>query len=62
MEVGILVPNPASKYSFTKRDFGEEGNPILELAYALTVHKSQGQRILARLLLVLPKSVPPAIP
>lgn len=30
------------KYDFTSRDFGEEGSPILELAYALTVHKSQG--------------------
>ncbi|MBA2353007.1 MAG: ATP-binding domain-containing protein [Burkholderiales bacterium] len=26
----------------TSRDFGEEGNAVLELAYALTVHKSQG--------------------
>ena len=30
------------KYSFTSQDFGEEGSPVLELAYALTVHKSQG--------------------
>ena len=33
---------PGFKYDFTKRDFGEESNAILELAYALTVHKSQG--------------------
>ena len=33
---------PGYKYDFTGQDFGEESNPILELAYALTVHKSQG--------------------
>ena len=33
---------PGFKYGFTSRDFGEEGNAVLELAYALTVHKSQG--------------------
>jgi ATP-dependent exoDNAse (exonuclease V) alpha subunit len=33
---------PGFKYDFTSRDFSEEGNLILELAYALTVHKSQG--------------------
>lgn len=29
-------------YTFKPRDFKEEGNDFLELAYALTVHKSQG--------------------
>ena len=29
-------------YSFGGKDFKEEGDPPLELAYALTVHKSQG--------------------
>jgi ATP-dependent exoDNAse (exonuclease V) alpha subunit len=29
-------------YTFYKSDFAEEGSPPLELAYALTVHKSQG--------------------
>lgn len=29
-------------YSYEKYDFGEEAEAILELAYALTVHKSQG--------------------
>ncbi len=33
---------PGFKYDFTSRDFSEEGNAVLELAYALTVHKSQG--------------------
>jgi hypothetical protein len=33
---------PGHKYTFTTRDFAEEANPILELAYALTVHKAQG--------------------
>ena len=31
-------------YSYTDRDFGEEGTSPLELAYALTVHKSQGSQ------------------
>ena len=30
---------PGYKYNFTNRDFAEEGNPVLELAYALTVHR-----------------------
>jgi hypothetical protein len=30
------------KFGFQKRDFGEEGDAPLELAYALTIHKSQG--------------------
>jgi hypothetical protein len=33
---------PGSKYGFNKGDFGEERDPSLELAYALTIHKSQG--------------------
>lgn len=33
---------PGYKYEFLDRDFAEEGDPALELAYALTVHKSQG--------------------
>ena len=27
------------------RDFGEESNPTLELAYALTIHKAQGSQV-----------------
>ena len=30
------------EYDFSARDFGEENNPKLELAYAITVHKAQG--------------------
>jgi ATP-dependent exoDNAse (exonuclease V) alpha subunit len=41
------------KYDFTSRDFDEEGNPALELAYALTVHKSQGSEF-GTVFLVLP--------
>jgi hypothetical protein len=33
---------PGFKYDFTNKDFAEEGSAVLELAYALTVHKSQG--------------------
>jgi len=44
---------PGYKYTFTKRDFNEEANPILELAYALTVHKAQGSEF-GTVILVLP--------
>ena len=44
---------PGFKYDFTSRDFGDEGNPVLELAYALTVHKSQGSEF-GTVILVLP--------
>lgn len=30
------------KYGFAERDFGDEGDAPLELAYALTIHKAQG--------------------
>lgn len=48
-----FASQPGHKYDFTSRDFGEEGNPILELAYALTVHKSQGSEF-GTVFLVLP--------
>ena len=44
---------PNFKYDFTAKDFGEEANPVLELAYALTVHKSQGSEF-GTVILVLP--------
>lgn len=33
---------PQKCFCYNADDFGDEGNPILELAYAITVHKSQG--------------------
>ncbi len=33
---------PGVSYGFTRKHFGEEKDPTLELAYAITVHKSQG--------------------
>lgn len=44
---------PGFKYDFTSRDFTEEGSAVLELAYALTVHKSQGSEF-GTVFLVLP--------
>jgi len=44
---------PRHKYDFTSRDFSEDGNPVLELAYALTVHKAQGSEF-GTVILVLP--------
>ena len=40
-------------YDYSKRDFREESDPYLELAYALTVHKSQGSEF-DMVILVLP--------
>lgn len=40
-------------YDFSSKDFAEEGNAILELAYALTVHMSQGSEF-GTVILVLP--------
>ena len=44
---------PGFKYDFTSRDFSDEGSAVLELAYALTVHKSQGSEF-GTVFLVLP--------
>ena len=44
---------PGFKYDFTSKDFSEEGSAVLELAYALTVHKSQGSEF-GTVVLVLP--------
>ncbi len=33
---------PGFSYDFRGRDFGDEVRPVLELAYALTIHKAQG--------------------
>lgn len=40
-------------YTFKSWDFKEEGDPALELAYALTIHKSQGSEF-GTVILVLP--------
>ena len=40
---------------FYNSDFGEEGNASLDLAYALTIHKSQGSEF-GKVFLILPKS------
>lgn len=44
-------------YDFKRGDFREEGDPALELAYALTVHKAQGSQF-NLVLLVLPEDHP----
>jgi ATP-dependent exoDNAse (exonuclease V) alpha subunit len=44
---------PSYAYKYFKSDFKEEGDPLLELAYALTVHKVQGSQF-KKTILVLP--------
>ena len=44
-------------YDFTDRDFGEESEPTLELAYALTVHKAQGSQF-SLVVFILPEGHP----
>ena len=48
-----FTSQPGFTYGFTDRDFGDEGEPTLELAYALTVHKAQGSEV-GTVILVLP--------
>lgn len=44
---------PGFAYDFTEYDFGDESDPYLELAYALTIHKAQGSEF-GKVILVLP--------
>lgn len=44
---------PGYKYAYTAGDFGEDRDAVLELAYALTVHKAQGSEF-NTVILVLP--------
>jgi ATP-dependent exoDNAse (exonuclease V) alpha subunit len=48
-----LSSQPGLSYDFKKKDFSDEGDNYLELAYALTVHKSQGSEF-NLVILVLP--------
>jgi hypothetical protein len=44
---------PGYSYDFGKRDFEDESEPYLELAYALTIHKAQGSEF-EKVILALP--------
>jgi ATP-dependent exoDNAse (exonuclease V) alpha subunit len=48
-----FASQPGYQYDFSERDFGEESGALLELAYALTVHKAQGSEF-GLVILVLP--------
>lgn len=52
-----FVSQPGYTYDFYGRDFREEGDAALELAYALTVHKAQGSQF-GLVILILPEGHP----
>jgi hypothetical protein len=52
-----FASQPGFTYDFYGSDFKEEGDPALELAYALTVHKAQGSQF-RLVVLVLPEGHP----
>jgi ATP-dependent exoDNAse (exonuclease V) alpha subunit len=49
---------PTYAYEYTNRGFGDEGDPPLELAYAITVHRAQGSEF-GKTILILPKDCRP---
>ena len=54
-----FASQPGIKFTYYAGEFsGEEGSPDLELAYALTVHKTQGSQF-GRSYLVLPRNCRP---
>ena len=42
MDLTLNSPPTQPQYRFSKNEFGEESTTLIELAYALTVHKAQG--------------------
>lgn len=48
---------PGFSYDYNTRDFDDEGTPLLELAYAVTVHKAQGSEF-GITILILPEKHP----
>jgi ATP-dependent exoDNAse (exonuclease V) alpha subunit len=52
-----FASQPGYAYDYSRRDFGEEASAPLELAYALTVHKTQGSEF-RRTFVVIPDPMP----
>lgn len=52
-----FASQPGYTYDFYANDFRDEGDPALELAYALTIHKAQGSQF-RLVILILPEAHP----
>ncbi len=52
----VFSSQPGHEYSYGGKDFSLDGNNLLELAYAITVHKSQGSEF-GKTFLVLPSDL-----